>query len=243
MIKAVLFDLDDTLLGNNMDVFLPHYFALLGEHAEILMPREKILDEIMAGTQAMIASTDTAVSNRDVFWQTFQQRTGLDMAEMELFFEEFYRHKFPQLAATTEKRPSAVPLVQTCLDKGMKVVVATNPLFPAIAVEERLAWAGVPVTEYAYDLVTTYENMHAAKPSPDYYHEILAAIECEPETAVMIGDDWKNDIIPAAEIGLHTYWITLNSQLPPDEDVALSGCGTLADLWEQVQNGWLEQLA
>jgi HAD superfamily hydrolase (TIGR01549 family) len=243
MIKAVLFDLDDTLLGNDMDVFLPRYFSLLGQHAEQLMARETFLDELMAGTQAMITSTDTAVSNRDVFWQTFQERTGLDSEELEPFFEQFYRNVFPQLAATTEKRPSAAPLVQACLDKGVKVVVATNPLFPAIAVEERLAWAGVPVTDFAYDLVTTYENMHVTKPSPAYYREILAKIECEPETAVMVGDDWKNDIIPAAEIGLFTYWISPNGQSPAEDGVAPNGCGSLAELWQQVQDGWLEQLA
>jgi FMN phosphatase YigB (HAD superfamily) len=58
----------------------------------------------------------------------------------------------------------------------------------------------------------------------------------------MIGDDWKNDILPAASVGLHTYWITVDGQQPLD-DVALSGCGSLAELWGQVQDGWLEQLA
>ncbi|MCB9418797.1 MAG: HAD family hydrolase [Ardenticatenaceae bacterium] len=241
MIKAVLFDLDDTLLGNDMDKFLPNYFTLLGKHAERYLEKNRFLQELMAGTQAMIASTDTAVSNRDAFWYTFQQRTGLDPDEMEPFFEQFYRNVFPQLVATTEKRPLAAPLVQTCLDKGLKVVVATNPLFPAIAVEERLDWAGVPVTEFDYDLVTTYENMHTTKPHPAYYHEILQMIDCAPETAVMIGDDWKNDIIPAASIGLHTYWITADGQQPPDE-TPVNGRGSLADLWQQVQKGWLEQL-
>lgn len=242
MIKAVLFDLDDTLLGNDMDKFLPNYFALLGRHAERYLAKDRFLQELMTGTQAMIASTDTAVSNRDVFWQTFQQRTGLDPDEMEPFFEQFYREKFPQLVATTEKRPTAVSLVEACLQKGLKVVIATNPLFPAVAVEERLAWAGVPVTEYAYDLVTTYENMHTCKPHPAYYQEILAEIDCAPETAVMIGDDWKNDIIPASEIGIYTYWIAPDGQQPPP-DVAVNGSGSLADLWQQVQTGWLEQLA
>ena len=241
MIKAVLFDLDDTLLGNNMERFLPSYFALLGKHAERYLQKERFLQELMAGTQAMIANTDTAVSNRDIFWQTFQQRTGLDPNELEPFFEQFYRNVFPQLAATTQKRPLAAPLVQACLDKGLKVVVATNPLFPAIAVEERLAWAGVPVTEFAYDLVTAYENMHTTKPHPGYYREILQLIDCAPETAVMIGDDWKNDMVPAASAGLHTYWITDDGRQPPGK-IALSGCGSLADLWQQVQAGWLERL-
>jgi HAD superfamily hydrolase (TIGR01549 family) len=242
MIEAVLFDLDDTLLGNDMDKFLPNYFSLLGRHAERYLAKERFLEELMAGTQAMIASTDTAVSNRDVFWQTFQQRTGLNPDEMEPFFEQFYRNVFPQLVTTTEKRPYAAPLVQACLDKGLKVVIATNPLFPAIAVEERLAWAGLPVTEFNYDLVTTYENMHAAKPHPAYYREILEKIECTPETAVMIGDDWKNDIIPADNVGLSTYWITTDSQQQPD-GLAVNGSGSLTDLWQCVQNGWLEQLA
>jgi FMN phosphatase YigB (HAD superfamily) len=241
MIKAVLFDLDDTLLGNDMDKFLPDYFALLGKHAERYLAKERFLQELMVGTQAMIASTDTAVSNRDVFWQTFQERTGLDPDELEPFFEQFYRYIFPQLVATTEKRPLAAPLVQACLDKGLKVVIATNPLFPVVAVDERLAWAGVPVTAFDYDLVTAYENMHTTKPHPAYYREILQMIDCAPETAVMIGDDWKNDIIPAVEVGLYTYWITSDGQQPP-ADVPLSGCGSLADLWPQVQNGWLERL-
>lgn len=242
MIKAVLFDLDDTLLGNDMDKFLPNYFSLLGKHAAQYLEKERFLQELLAGTQAMIASTDTAVSNRDIFWQTFQGRTGLDPDELEPFFEQFYRNVFPRLVTTTEKRPLAAPLVQACLDKGLKVVVATNPLFPAIAVEERLAWAGVPVTTFDYALVTAYENMHTTKPHPAYYREILQMIGCAPETAVMIGDDWQNDIIPAASVGLRTYWIAANGQEPPDE-TALNGYGSLADLWRQVQDGLLERLA
>ena len=53
-------------------------------------------------------------------------------------------------------------------------------MFPHQAVEARLAWAGVPVTEYPYTLVTSYENMHAAKPHQAYYQEILAKIGCRP---------------------------------------------------------------
>lgn len=242
MIEAVLFDLDDTLLGNNMEKFLPHYFALLGRHAARFLDKDLFLKELMAGTQAMIANTDTAVSNRDVFWQTFQARTGLDPDELEPFFDQFYRQTFPQLAATTEKRPSAEPVVRYCFDQGYKVVIATNPLFPAVAVEERLDWAGLPVTEYSYDLVTTYDNMHATKPSQAYYAEILEIIGCRPEDAIMVGDDWKNDIIPAAALGLHTYWIVQAGCDPPSLG-SLNGHGTLSDFWGLVNRGWLGGLA
>ena len=242
MIEAILFDLDDTLLRNDMDKFLPAYFGLLGKHASRFLDRERFLQELLFGTQAMIASEDTAVSNRDVFWNTFQSRTGLDPDELEPFFDLFYRETFPQLRGTTEKRPDALPLVQLCLERGLKIVIATNPLFPARAIYERLDWAGVPVAAFDYDLVTTYENMHATKPHPAYYNEILAAIDCPPQAALMIGDDWKNDIIPASGLGIRTYWIAQNGAEPPESALA-AGYGTLADLLNRLQNGWLETLA
>ncbi|MCB8926496.1 MAG: HAD family hydrolase [Ardenticatenaceae bacterium] len=220
MLKAVLFDLDDTLLGNDMDRFLPGYFGLLGKFAEKYLPRDQFLQELLASTEAMIRNVDPTVSNRDVFWQTFEQRTGLKAAELEPFFEQFYRNQFSQLRDRTEKRPFATKLVQYCLEQNLAVVVATNPLFPRIAIDARLDWAGLPVTEYDFALVTTYENMHAAKPQPAYYSEILDKIECAPENALMIGNDWENDILPAHSIGLQTYWLSLDGEsLPTDLSV------------------------
>ena len=217
MLKAVLFDLDDTLLGNDMDRFLPGYFGLLGKFAEKYLPRDQFLQELLASTEAMIRNVDPTVSNRDVFWQTFEQRTGLMAAELEPFFEQFYRNQFSQLRDRTEKRPFATKLAQYCLEQNLAVVVATNPLFPRIAIDARLDWAGLPVTEFDFALVTTYENMHAAKPQPAYYSEILDKIECAPENALMIGNDWENDILPAHSIGLQTYWLSLDGKPLPTE--------------------------
>jgi len=127
------------------------------------------------------------------------------------------------------------------MERGLSVVVATNPLFPQRAIEHRLEWAGLPVSQYDFALVTTYENMHAAKPQPAYYREILATVGVRPEQALMVGDDWKNDIAPAAAAGLYTYWIAAEDAAPPDPSI-LHGQGTLDALAERVANGWLEQL-
>ncbi len=230
-LQAILFDLDDTLLGNGMDAFIPRYFALLGEYAERYMPREKFLQELMICTQAMMDHGDTAVSNREAFWQAFQQRTGLDPEEMEAFFESFYRDHFPQLADVSAQQPCARELVQYCFDHGLKVVIATNPMFPRIAIEERLRWAGLPITDFPFDLVTTYENMHATKPHPAYYQEILDIIQVPAPAALMVGDDWENDIQPAAAVGLNTFWLTPVVSEPPDKTI-ISGAGSLAQFYD-----------
>lgn len=237
MLQAVLFDLDDTLLGNNMDTFIPNYFALLSRYAEPKMARDEFLRELMICTRAMVASQETAVSNRDVFWQAFQQRTGLDPDEMEQFFDVFYRDHFPDLAAVTTPQPGAREIVQTCFNQGWQVVIATNPMFPRRAVEHRLAWAGLPVTDYPYSLVTTYENMHATKPHAAYYEEILAKIGVPASAALMVGDDWENDIEPAARLGCHTFWIANADQAPPDASLS-TGSGSIAQLHELLTAGW-----
>lgn len=237
MIKAVLFDLDDTLLGNQIETFIPQYFRLLGQYAERYMSHNEFLQEMLYCTRVMMLDTNTAVTNRDIFWQTFQQRTGLDPQELEPFFDLFYQEQFPQLQPATQKREIVAPMVQACLQQGLQVVVATNPVFPAAAIEERLRWAGVPVSEFAYGLVTTYENMTSTKPHRSYYEQILRHIDCPPEQAMMVGDDWANDIQPAAELGLKTYWITASPTPPPTENL-LAGQGTIEAFYDYL----MEQL-
>jgi len=57
----------------------------------------------------------------------------------------------------------------------------------------------------------------------------------------MVGDDWKNDITPAAAVGLYTYWIAPVDAAPPDPAL-LNGQGSLDVLAERVAGGWLERL-
>ena len=237
MIQAILFDLDDTLLGNNMDAFIPPYFDLLGRHVSLYLEKDRFLAELLHCTRAMMTNTDPAVFNRDVFWLAFEQRTGLPTAELEPFFERFYRGHFSRLQAVTQQRPVAAELIRACLARDLQVVIATNPVFPRVAIEQRLLWAGIPATEFNYALVTSYENMRATKPHQAYYRQILDTIDCDPQAAVMVGDNWENDIAPAAALGLNTYWIAPAGATPPDTHLA-SDYGTLDKLHQLILSGW-----
>lgn len=241
MIQSLLFDLDDTLLGNEVDVFMNRYFTLLSAYAGQRFDEKTFLPHLMQATRAMIQDTNPDLTNAQIFWRVFESLNGGTRADLEPFFQHFYEAEFIQLKSSTSLRPAAAVVVRAALDRGLSVVVATNPLFPRIAIEQRLEWAGLPVSEFDFALVTAYENMHAAKPQPAYYREILAAVGAEPGRALMVGDDWKNDIIPAAEAGLLTYWIAPDNATPPDPTL-LSGRGSLDDLAARVSEGWLEEL-
>lgn len=226
-VNTLLFDLDDTLLGNEMDAFLPRYFDLLGNYARARFGEsDDLMRELLAGTQAMIRNEDRSLSNRDVFWRVFTERTGLDRVEAEATFNHFYDELFPALQEVTVLRPWAARTVRRALSDGYRVVVATNPLFPLRAIEHRLAWAGLPVEDHDFALVTSYENMHATKPNPAYYEEILEQVVAAPESTLMVGDDWKNDVLPAASLGMRVFWITAGAVEPPEPGI-VAGTGTL----------------
>jgi HAD superfamily hydrolase (TIGR01549 family) len=224
-IRAVLFDLDDTLLENNVDRFLKAYFDLLTPSMAHLVPPEKFISALIYATQAMIKNNDAAVTNQQAFINVFFPRVGRTAQEMMPLFDDFYATQFGKLRSLTRPNPSARAVIQTAFDSGCDVVIATNPVFPETAIRQRMEWAGV--SNFPYRLITSFEVMHAAKPNPRYYREILEHICRGPEQCIMVGDDWRNDIEPAMKVGLQVFWV--NPATDSMNAIDPSAGGTLAE--------------
>ncbi len=235
MLEAVLFDLDDTLLGNSMDEFLPAYFKEVTCYFDDLVPARDLMSALMRATRAMDANCDEAVTNAEAFASVFYSDLGVDRSQVERAFRRFYAEVFPRLRNLTRRRPEARLLIEWAIAQGLQVAVTTNPMFPREAVEQRLDWAGVPVDDVDYALVTTYEMMHATKSHPAYYLEVLKRLGRLPEECLMVGDSWEMDIVPASSVGIHVYWVAEDGEVPA-LDVSLAGRGSLASLWETVEN-------
>jgi len=238
MLKAILFDLDNTLLGNSMEAFTPAYFQALTRHVAHMIPPDRLIPELLRATQAMEANDGHGPTNEETFAAVFYPALGYEPDELKPLFEQFYAQEFPKLRPLTRMLPEARLLVEWVLERGLQVAIATNPLFPRTAIEQRLEWAGVPVGARwprPYALVTSYEIMHATKANPAYYHEILAHLGRQPGECLMVGDDWERDIAPAASVGIPVYWIAAPGKVPPADDVALVGQGMLGDLWDWLR--------
>jgi HAD superfamily hydrolase (TIGR01549 family) len=235
MVTTVLLDLDNTLLGNDMKDFLPPYFAGLEKRLRQFVEFDDLPRLMYASIRAMQATPDETTTNMACFMADFGTRLNCRPEILEQAFERFYAEDFPYLQQVTTLRAEARELVAYLLAGNYKVVVATNPLFPAVAIEQRLTWAGI--AGFPYTLVTTMENSHFIKPDPRYYREILAKIESTPAESWMVGDNLKNDIEPAQALGLKTWWITdpgLSSQelkITPDRQ------GSLADFLAWIKQG------
>jgi FMN phosphatase YigB (HAD superfamily) len=208
VITTLLFDLDDTLLGNDNGTFLPAYFERLAHYFAGSTGSERLTQELLTATRAMVGNTDPERRLIDVFGDCFSQGTGWAKADWQTRFDQFYAGGYRELRGLTQPRPEARQVVEWAFERGYQVAVATSPLFPLAAIRERLRWAGLD--DYPFALVTSVDSSHFAKPLPEFYAEVLARLGRRPDQALMIGNDWANDIVPAAALGMKTYWVTPN---------------------------------
>lgn len=204
-IKAVLFDLDGTLLPMDLDDFIKRYFSLLAAKlATHGYDPEQLVEEVWRGTMAMIKGDGTR-TNEQVFWESMVHSLGEGIRADETAFEEFYLGEFQTIRSICGYTPVSRQLVRTIKSAGYSVVLATNPVFPAIATESRIRWAGLDPEDFVF--YTTYENSSWCKPRAEYYKEVIDRLGVAPEECLMVGNDVDDDM-PAAKLGMQVYLAT-----------------------------------
>ena len=225
--RAVLFDLDGTLLDLDLDAFLLRYFAALERAAAPLAPTAggtgSFMSAIGESTRAMM-KRHPGRTNQSVFDEEMLRRTGVDMRTQWPVFEAFYTDVFPGLADTAGPAPGAQRAVFAARALGLRVAIATNPIFPRVAVDHRLAWAGLHGSDA--DVVTTYEQMESCKPYPEYFLQTASLLGVAPQDCLMVGDDPVLDL-PARTVGMRTYYVGPRTDVLADYRGDLHGLANL----------------
>lgn len=205
MLKAVLFDLDGTLLPMDQDAFVDRYFSLLCKKmAPCGYEPKALIKAVWGGTNAMVTN-DGSCRNEEAFWRFFLGVYGEQARTHIPLFEEFYANEFQQAKALCGFTPKARETVRLVRNLGLRAILATNPLFPAVATRSRIRWAGLEPEDFEF--VTTYENSSTCKPNPDYYREILQKRGLKPEDCLMVGNDTGEDMI-AQSLGMKVFLLT-----------------------------------
>ncbi len=204
--KAILFDMDGTLLPMDIDVFFRGYMKeLVKKLAFTGIDPEKLVGSVWKATQCMVENDGTK-SNKEVFWENFERMTGCAAAELDPITERFYSEEFHNARVCTGENPRAAEAVRAARACAEKVILATNPLFPMTAQKARLSWLGLAVEDF--DGVTAFENSHYSKPNPKYYEEVCRVHDLKPEECLMIGNDEKEDMQAAKASGMNCYLVT-----------------------------------
>lgn len=236
MTLTVLLDLDDTLLTNDMNIFLPAYLKVLSGFVDTV-PSKAFIKELLYATQKMTENTNPYKTLEQVFDEHFYPQLAVNKDALRLKIEEFYATAFHQLKAVTQPRPQSIQLVEEIFKKGHQVVIATNPLFPTTAIHQRLEWAGLSPAQYQFALITSFEQFHFAKPNPEYFLEILAQLGWPDQPAVMIGNSLTDDILPASKAGLPVFWLNNYIDQFPDSLQPHSSYGEIENIID-----WINQI-
>ena len=233
MLTTVLFDLDGTLLPMVQEDFVRAYFAKLASFAAPYGYEAKTLvDTLWKGTAAMVQN-DGAKTNREAFWDSFASVFGEQARAHEAAFEEFYATDFNLAQNACGFAPEAAETVEFLKAKGIRRVLATNPIFPAVATQARIRWAGLHAEDFEF--ITTYENSRHCKPNPAYFADILDRIGCRAEECLMVGNDAVEDLA-AQRVGIPVFLLTPCLINPKERELGDVPHGDFAALKQELKD-------
>ena len=166
-IKTILFDLDGTLLPMDQDKFISEYCKSLAmKMATYGYEPKNFINNLLKGTQTMLFNNGDK-TNEKAFWEVFENVYGKKVYDDIDKFEKFYQNEFQDVKWVCGYNEESNKVIKLLKEQRYQLILATNPLFPAIATESRMKWAGLEKNDFEY--VTTYENSSYSKPNIKYY--------------------------------------------------------------------------
>lgn len=233
MITTIFFDLDGTLLPMDQEVFIKSYLDQMAKKMAPYGYDPKLLSQaVWAGTAAMVKNSENS-TNETVFWNTFSTFFSHNVKQDEPLFEEFYHKEFQNVRHNCGFDARASQLISKIKSNGYRLVLATNPLFPAVATYSRARWAGLNPSDFEW--ITTYENSSRCKPNPDYYREILDKLNLNAEECIMVGNDVSEDMI-ARDLGFHVFLLTDCLINKENKDISQYPNGSFPELLEFIRS-------
>lgn len=232
MYKAILFDLDGTLLHMDQDAFLKVYMKeLIGAILPMGGDASVIKSAFFKGVEAMILNDGTR-SNHDAFWDCFMETVGGDRQAYIDTSDAFYLNGYDVVKSMTAINPWARQAIELAHLRAEKVVLSTNPVFPRVAQIKRLNWGGL--SENDFDLITDYKSDSFCKPNPKYYLSICQRIGVEPKDCLMVGNDASDDMKGASEAGMDSFLVT-DCLIESEKYIWTGKRGTFAELVEYLE--------
>lgn len=229
--RTVLWDLDGTLVGvrgRTVKALMP---LLAARSFRGSTPPHRFLRDL-PGVLRAVRTNDTEQTNSAYMVALLAERFEIPPEIAEQRLRHLADVEFRCLRFCFPPLPAAVDTVRRLRAAGESQVIATNPLWPSSTATTRLAWGGHDPA--AFDFVTSGETMRRAKPSVEFYRELLERLSLTPAECVMIGNDAANDA-PAALEGIPVFLLGQRHAVPAA--CAMTGLVTTGN-WPRLRE-WL----
>ncbi|MHA1953394.1 MAG: HAD family hydrolase [Candidatus Heimdallarchaeaceae archaeon] len=234
--KAFLFDLDGTLINFDFQIFIKTYLGAASQSFIDLIPNPEIFSkELLSSTDVMEKANNPDTTALDDFLLDFCPKFEVNCDEIRSRFLQFYQTGFNAIKPLITQMDGAIPLLQNIKENypNAKVVLATNPVYPFIAIEKRMEWGEIP--QKFFDLITHAENSNFCKLNNKYWFEISEKINVDASSSLIIGNDGFRDM-GAKRYGFNTFLVESAAE---NEDLITSDTepdfkGSLKDLYDYL---------
>lgn len=204
-IRAALFDLDGTLVEVDMQEFIPIYLRRLAARLPTAGEPRRTLQTLQRAVLALLAPAAGDCSLEEQLRARLAEELQLPWPVYQAGLAAFCREDLPELQPLVRPHPLARALVETCLARGWRVALATNPIFPRTVIEARLAWGGL--ADLPFQPVTSYETSRHCKPHGGFFTDLLGTLGLPPQACLMVGNDSLQDLA-AGQLGIRTCLLT-----------------------------------
>jgi len=199
VIRAVLFDLDETLIQRSGAIrafikdqyrrFLPQLAGITEEHyARLFLEIEK-----------------NGVIGKDVAYPAFVRQLGLTTVSSDVLLED-YRQHYAEFASFS---PGALETIQAVDADGRKTGILSN----GNARVQNAKIDALGLRPYL-DVVVISEAVGLRKPDPAIFALAVDELGVDAGSALFVGDNPEADIVGAAGAGLQTAWFRNGAAWP-----------------------------
>ena len=200
MIRAVIFDIDNTLYdydkGNAaavkaLAVYVQEHF---GWTEERLVNETAKMQKILNGRMGNVAATH----NRVIRYQNILEQYGLPLSPHALRMGAIY---WDALIEASVPSPGAPEALKRLKEAGIRIGIGTDMTARVQLVKleklKLLPWI---------DFMVSSEEAGEEKPSPVFFDLCVRKAGCSPSECLFVGDSLKKDVLGAKAAGLQALW-------------------------------------
>jgi putative hydrolase of the HAD superfamily len=219
-IRAVFFDLDDTLF----DYTKSRHFAFLAlkeRFSDISSASIEDLDNLWTRYWYQLLPAEV-IRDHAVIMHIRKERLrmifshyGRELSENEI--EDVMRTYSESYDSSISQVPGAGDILRKIRERGISVGVITNN--PPGGQRKKLKQCRI---EDYIDLLVSSGEIGYSKPDPRIFRFSMEKLSATPEESVMIGDSWEYDIVGAINTGIKPVWFNRFGHKKPEKytDVA-----------------------
>jgi HAD superfamily hydrolase (TIGR01549 family) len=218
MVRAVLFDLDDTLFdhrGCSRDALeaVQQCHGSLGAMplAQLEQVHATLLEQLHG--DVMLGKTPLEEARRERFRRLLVAAGAAPPEDLVARTAATYRDRYREVRRAVRGAGALLAV----LGERVRIGIVSNNLFDEQ--QDKLRVCGLDL--FVHALVVS-ERVGVSKPDPAIFAAALERMQCRPDEAVMVGDSWTADIAGARAAGIRPIWFNPMGLPVPEGDAPIA---------------------